>query len=246
DRAARTAHPAWMRLPAARAAEPVRVLMIPRAWTIARGHFAGQTVPVSMDLAFASPPGEASAYYYPRGAVSWDHARLPVPVAFGHAATHEPITPADSLHFWAAAEAAMQADGVRWFTPAPEGMPGLHRVMVRIDHSIGASARGGSHPDGNGHLENGTVLFLNPTVMRSPNVVQHELRHVLGVGHTCSWRSVMAAFTCPSRMLEYEPTEWDVAYLHLLHLTHRLQVELSAPYNLREALAGERRLVLGN
>jgi|GEM_PF-1644884 len=244
----RAYHPAWMRLSEAQARQDVRVMLVPRAWTIPRGAFAGQTVPVSLDQ-LLRPPVPGDFPYYPRDAVSWDPAGYPIPVAIAHDSSDVPLAAADSARVWAGLEALMAADGVRYFAPAAQGVAGPRRVLLQVDGSIEAVALGrATHPaQWDGFLVDGRVWFRNLIGMNAM-VAEHELRHVLGIGHTCSFPSVnKAGGVCPveSPSQAFSGTEWDAAYMQLLHAMHAEQRRLNARHGLGAGAAGERILMLG-
>ena len=67
-------------------------------------------------------------------------------------------------------------------------------------------------------------------------LVQHELMHALGFGHTCAWHSVLAeAHHCPA-MQATSVTPSDVAYLELLYALRTAGVNIGA--SLAAALRG--------
>jgi hypothetical protein len=114
----------------------------------------------------------------------------------------------------------------------------------------------------------GTLFFEGRTRrIRQRDLVQHEAGHVLGLGHTCYWNSVMygqltdAAWTtvAPSCARYYEDGAWpggyivqapsmtarDAAYLALYLRTAAAVRRLGAAHSLYAALLGERRVLLG-
>jgi hypothetical protein len=78
-------------------------------------------------------------------------------------------------------------------------------------------------------------------------VLQHELVHVLGFGHSCYQPSVMNGCPGPYRGPTMEPDDgdmaasvYDVAYMQLYWRIHAATAELEPEFGLREALEGER------
>lgn len=245
----RTYHPAWMRLSEAQARQAVRVMLVPRAWTIPRGTFAGTTVPVSLDVLLRRAGVTSDLTYYPREAVSWDPARYPIPAAIANDSSNLDLAADDSARVWLGIEALMAADGVRYFAPGRPDVPGPGRVLLWIKegmNSLGA-ARANPPVPGDGFLTEGRVWFLNHQAA-SATIAEHEFRHVLGVGHTCFFPSIMRAIgTCPAGEfpVSISGTQWDVAYMQLLHAMHAEQRRLDARHGIGAGTAGERILMLG-
>jgi hypothetical protein len=86
------------------------------------------------------------------------------------------------------------------------------------------------------------------------SVLQHELFHVLGLGHSCFEPSIMTYCNnindwLPGTYGTFENgdviSDYDVAYFRLLLAVHRRSVEVRPHLGLLEALQGERELLLG-
>lgn len=87
----------------------VDVVLVPRAWTIRRGLYTGQTVPLSLDLVmdeeefgfsyFKGQWGEDLASYWAE-LQTWPLEHLPAKVAIDHTHSSPAVTPADSVGLW--------------------------------------------------------------------------------------------------------------------------------------------------
>jgi hypothetical protein len=233
-------------------------VLIPRRWTITAGSgtvpcsHTGQTVGIDLELAYSRSLADPSSFYWktPNGnggstyrTATFPPAALPVPVAFDRVTATDPITAADSASFWASVndlESALCADVFR-----PAGMTAVSRsrgVAVTIDRDLDAVARGGPNTGldrGSTALVGGSVVCRSAACLASRQVVQHELMHVLGFGHSCAWPSVMRA-GCVG---ETRASALDVAYLQVYYAARALQLSAGAQHSLGAAHQGQRVIV---
>jgi hypothetical protein len=256
--AARQAFPALVRVPAAQAAGDLRVVMVPMAWTVQGGSYAGTTVEISMDGAFRPPcnePGNTNCDgFFPAawrtGPKLWPAAGLPARLALDHARTHLPFSDTDSVRLWTTVE-RMNADaGMPLFRPArmeevaldSRGNP-TNGVLVRVDTTlVGFGAWANWWWNASGEIIAGLVRPRNLNVMGSNSLISHELFHTHGVKHSCSWATVMGGYGCGSTQ---GLSLHDVAHFQLAHRVLEVQRTRGAPHALVAALQGERVVMRG-
>jgi hypothetical protein len=90
---------------------------------------------------------------------------------------------------------------------------------------------------------NGARLRLrDPQLLSHRRIVIHELMHVLGAGHGCSWASVQTY--CASLATDI-PTPADVAHLEVLEAVRALEATTGARWGLLAAVMGHRAVTLG-
>jgi hypothetical protein len=246
-------HPAAVRLARIDVAGEHGFVLVPRAWTIPGGSYAGTTVEISPRLAF-QPICRGCSGFLKRSTVvgggvrTWPEAFFPLRVVFDHEFSPLPITPRDSVSFWRSVE-GLEADfGADLVRPAPysasvpvgDSVPG-DLIFVMIDPSLRVSGLGTTGAYGE-DIVFGEVRLRGSGVLAdagASGIVVHELMHAIGLGHTCSWRSVMAVETrCPGLRSD-RPTPEDVAYAQVVRRVRELQRMYDAEWGLEAALAGE-------
>ena len=262
DRERRTHHPALARMAGAEAAREHGVALVPRAWTIPAGRYAGQTVPVSPDRArlpvcagcssfWARMPGTRPATTFQ----GWPLSRFPLRMAFDRANSVPAGAAPDSAAFWQVVQAVEDALGMDAFRPVPyrQTLPSYQDedpddvVLVSVVRELTTAglttivgSRGNVEYAGLSLQRAGEVLAPN-----GPQLVAHELMHVLGLGHTCAWRSVLADISRCAGLRAATVTPEDVAYTQILYRMRELQRGGTLRWGLDAAVAGERELVLG-
>lgn len=263
DRASRVYHPSLVRLGWEDLAREQRFVLIPRRWRISSGSHAGTAVEISPHRAF-TPACRGCSGFYPRETAlpapssqsvieGWPEEVFPIRIAFDREYSVGAITEPDSVAFWRVAEKMEEDLGSRLFRPARhletlphEGVAPPDVVLVWIMPNIrlaGLSTRGGF---------DGDILFAAVRLQRAalitspqgPTLITHELMHVLGFGHTCSWRSVLAEHSHCALQRSLTLTPEDVAYAQLVRQVRALQREHGARWGIGAALAGERKLLL--
>jgi hypothetical protein len=260
DPAARAFHPSVAAVPRARWDDEVRVVLVPRRWTVASGVHAGETVDVSLEEGFAPTCAGCPSGFFrhavptragTRGSTvpAWRPGSFPLRVAFDHEYTSQRITARDSAAFWAEAAQLERDLGLRLFRPARaadttplDGGPD-DVVLVWVERGLRAAGLGSVAYSPGGDIDYGSVRLHDAGYLGGagvPGLIAHELIHTLGVGHTCAWRSVMADATrCPHRRAD-AATARDAAYLHLHLAMAAAQRTHRAPWGLDAALRGER------
>ena len=255
-------HPALLRLGRAATAQEQRIVLVPRRWTIPAGRFAGTVVEISPSRASTPACGGCSSFYPTTTAsegvlehpllTGWAEASFPLRLAFDRENSEQRITEADSAAFWRIARDVEADFGDVLFRPARyvETLPGEDGpndvVLIWVVPSLryaGMGTRG--YRAGDVHF---AAVWLQSTALlrgvHGPALLAHELIHTLGFGHTCSWRSVMAAATlCPAQRSE-SPTPEDVAYAQVARRVRSLQREHGARWGIGAARAGERATLL--
>ena len=209
-------------VPRDRAGEEIRILLVPRRWTIRSGGFSGATIAIDPRAALRRSPDRASFARVTRHrTVGWAPGSYPIPIAFRHGAGTE-ISETDSAEFWAAARAVEAAIGMPLFRPTTDtAITGrIYPVDVGIGR-IGAAAVTYVSWDREGNIFEGSVTFRSARELRALSIVEHELMHVLGFGHTTAWLSAVQAQAPASRTITAE----DAAYAQLLLRAHALEAD---------------------
>jgi hypothetical protein len=249
-------HPARLRVGPAEVARGQEIVLVPLRWTIRSGRYAGREVEVSLARAFDPPCAGCSGFYRAFNAPAdsarkrlqgWPAERLPLRVAFDREWNGERVTEGDSVTFWRDADELNAIFGVEVFRRAtyPDAAPHGDGdpddvILVWFDpemHGLGGVGTAVSRGDDIGYGD----LRLNRRALRqeetSPGLVEHELMHTLGFGHTCAWRSVVADIRrCPERRAP-AATEEDVAYSELASALRALVHGHGTRWSLEAALA---------
>ena len=206
-----------------RLADEVRVLLVPRRWTIRRGRFTGETVSIDPRAALRRSPDRASfARIRARRTVGWSAESYPIPVVFRRTRGTR-ISAGDSIAFWDAARAMDEAIGTPLFQPwVDTTIQGrIYPVDVGLNSRIGSAAVTYVSWDADGNVFEGSVSFRSARELGNRSIVEHELLHVLGFGHTTAWPSAVQAAGLPDRTITAE----DAAYAQLLLRAHALEAD---------------------
>ena len=205
-----------------RAVDELRILLVPRRWTIRRGDFAGETIAIDPRAALQRSPDRASfARVRSRRTVGWAEASYPIPIVFRRASAAR-IGAGDTAAFWSAARAVEQAIGASLFRPwGDTAMVGrIFPVDVGVDRIASAAVTYISW-DQDGNIFEGSVTFHSSRALRDRSIVEHGLMHLLGFGHTTAWPSAVEAQPPPGRTV----TADDAAYSQLLLRAHALEAD---------------------
>lgn len=247
-------HPALLRLPADSLLAEVRVVLIPREWTLRTGAYAGRTVSTSLADAFARACTGCTSFFRSVGGgggathnrvQSWPDTVFPLRLAFDREQPGGAISARDSAGFWQAVDQLERTVGLDLFRPAPlaefwqEGPDNF--VLVWADRAL-AYAGLGSVASRGGNVVYGALRLRRGAAVAAPEgpaLVGHELLHTLGLGHTCGWPSLLAeSARCPT-MRSPVATPRDVAYLQLLLRVRTLQRIYQTSWGIEAAREGE-------
>ena len=210
-------------LPVARVSSDIRLLLVPRRWPIDRGRFAGDSVAIDPAAILRRAPGYGSfGRLTEQHVVGWSPSAFPLAVVIRHDVGAR-VTSADSTAFWSAARDVEAAIGTPLFRPTMDTTMHdlVYPVDVEIQPRINASGVTFVTWDRDGTVYESTVRFRSSVEMRTNGVVEHELLHVLGFGHTAAWTSAMT----PRGSILRAITEDDVAYAQLLMRVRALQAD---------------------
>lgn len=223
-------------------------VLVPRGWTVPSGAYAGARVEIDLRAAF-TPVCRGCSGFYRRGSPhslrTWPGRAFPLRVAFDREWSGARITARDSAAFWRVVEEMEEVFGSDLFRPAPIGETFTGEespedvILVVVDPSLRSAGLGMVSSLGS-DITFGEVYLKWPGLISDPRegeVVLHELVHTLGLGHTCSWRSIMAVPSrCPG-LRASTPTPEDVAHAQLLQRVRELQRTHGARWGLDAALA---------
>jgi len=274
DPASSSYFPVLLRLDALELASPLRILLIPRTWTVARGTHAGAKVALSLDAAFDAERALGSFYQaaptaerYAALLYAWG-AAVPLPLWFDRAGSDRAIDAADSIAWWKGVARLEEVVGRGLFRPAP-GREAGPSVAVRVDGTLSQSGvgtpftrqpperrmqdvegwRGNVAPVATlatQGIDSARVTIQTPALLANTWLAGHELIHVFGIGHGCSWPSIMADCADSYHVTRTnDPSAEDVAYLELLWaiLENRRSEDAWTETSVLGALAGERVLL---
>lgn len=204
----------------ARIDREIRVLLIPRQWSIQNGRYAGSVVPIDRDAVVRRAP-EHPGFGRVRGerVLGWVPGSYPLPVVLRHDDGSR-ISADDSTAFWSAARGVEEAIGARLFRPVMDTTLAnrIYPVDVRVDPRISMAGITFVGWAADGNIFDASVRFHSTVEIRTPGIVEHELMHVLGFGHTAAWPSAMG-----ERATGRSITAEDVGYAQLLMRVHDLQ-----------------------
>jgi hypothetical protein len=258
DTAARVFAPARLRLSARAAAREQEIVLVPLRWTIRAGRYAGREVDVRLARAFSASCATCTGFYRRATALAdsgrtwlsgWPAERFPLRVAFDREWSGEAVTARDSAMFWREADDLEAALGADLFRPVPYAETALREdggpndvILVWIDPEMGG-IRGLGSSVSEGHEIGYGDLRLSRGALRDPDsagLVEHELMHTLGFGHTCAWTSVLADVRRCPHLRSAVATEDDVAYAELAGEIRALVRQRGGRWALEAALAAMR------
>ncbi len=177
------------------------------AYTISAGTYSGTTIQVQRAAGLRRGSGFWRVAPKTDGRlVGWNPSRLPVGVAFMQG---RGIDADDSVAFWKIVRGMEQDLGMHLFEPAtvagsddPNDI-----VLIGIEPMRGDDGVTYVTWSNDGSVYDPRVFFRSREVFHDERVVQHEMMHALGFGHTSAWLSIMNV-SPGARQLSAE----DVAY----------------------------------
>ncbi len=221
-----------------------------RNWLLTKGKFAGITILVSLEKAYTPSVPGASAFFE-RSRASADHPwgyrtlgfpSKPLPLVFDSSASNQILTIQGSVLFWQGIDSLEKAYGEDLFKPASASEASGPRVRIMIDTTLAAPAVGGPAIAPNVmDIVGGVFVAKSEALLTNPLTIQHELTHVMGFGHTCSWPSIMIS-GCNSNVTGV--SAYDVAYKEFMGEAYELKKQ-GVLYGLGQAHQGERVFLLG-
>jgi hypothetical protein len=202
------------------------------SYTIDAGSYSGTTIDVRRSTALRR--GSAFWRLAPKTdgrLVGWNPDRFPVSVALRPG---QGIEAADSVAFWKIIRGMEQDLGMHLFEPATIGSSDDPSDVVIVGRKSMSGDDGVTYVtwSNDGSVYDARVQFSSRDVFHDERVVQHEMMHVLGFGHTSAWSSIMNV-SPGIRKLSAE----DVAYAQVA-LQSRAEAERSDMWD-RIALAVE-------
>jgi hypothetical protein len=231
-----TVHPARVRLPSLRALRGLRIALVPEFWEIQGGSYDGSEVRIHASAVEGRQRGISGFWHLtptrkgrPPRVVGWRDGDFPLRLAFDRpgSARGTRISAGDSAAFWAIADQMERDLGMDVFAPAQlleERAAGFARVGVSPQESSGHAFVTWND---DGDAFDGSVILRDVATLRSPEIVTHELLHLLGFGHSLSWPTVSMPVVGNEKRL----TAADVAHVQVALALRRL-------YYLRGALPG--------
>lgn len=255
DPARRRYHPALVRMRAGERGREQRLVLVPTEWQIATGRYTGRRVPLSPALALTPTCTGCPSFFVPMDGPdgadrlrAWPDSVFPLRVAFDRAGTAgAPLLEGDSTRFWRVLEGMQHDFGLPLFRPAryaetvsdDDDWP-TDVALVRVDPRTPDAALTVA-VTGRESIEYAAIRFRAASQMRdfdAPRLIAHEAMHVLGLGHTCAWRSLLSDRRCPGQRAPAATPE-DVAYTQLLLRVRALQHRHGAAHGILAAARGE-------
>lgn len=236
----------------------LRFVLTPMSWTLQSGTYSGTVVPIQIGKALL-PAGDGSCYWCIDGpldsAFVWQN--YPVSVVFtdtmpsGRGTPPIPHTAADSVELSRQLDSMEQRYGENLFQLATWNGVANHGISIDFDYTLYYAGVGGSGGRNN-YFFGGAISFRSGVV--GPNgtigafsytgLIEHEFGHTLGMGHTCSWLTIMftnCELLAPPVLNRNSSiaTPGDVAYFQVLRNVRTIQIAQSAQFGLSESLQGE-------
>ncbi len=215
-------------------ADPIQWVVAPRAWSISEGTFVGQRVPIRLGTAMAEEPAFYTTTGQSLAGRFWEFQvqsvtldRLPLSLAVDRANAGALVTGGDVDRYWRRVAELEAAIGRTLFIRVAD--PAAADVVVRVQPGgCGPATACANIVNGDPYLDRGgEIIHHSVEQFRGDRgIVVHELSHVLGMGHTCGWTSVMyvspgecGTSGAPSDVL----TATDVAHIQLALRVNSLQ-----------------------
>lgn len=221
------------------------VVLIPSVWNISCGTYSGSQIGVSLQKAYL-PANETSAGFY---STNWFWEQFPQFVALDRSESTVSISAQDSVGMWnqiAKTESALCIDLYKPGSLADIAVSGGTRIVVNTSFPPGMANGGFTRRNlSSPYIYFGLASFQNVEMLPT-RVLEHELIHTLGFGHSCFWPTTMFSF-CPNESEVNRPgiTAEDVAYIRLFYAVRKLEVDRNSVLGLSASLRGEREIILG-
>ena len=157
---------------------------------------------------------------------------MPLKLGFNRALSSETVLAIDEERYWRRIDELEEAVGLDLFERADNLGEAQVQIFLKTGFCGGATActgLGSGDPYLSGHAQ---VFHTSAEQFRDGRrIVAHELIHVLGMGHTCSWVSLMSLSDqeCKALVFAERPTAGDLAYLLLALHVNTLQARHDMP-----------------
>jgi len=258
-------HPTVARVSRNDALAGLRVVLVPRSWSVEKGIFANQKVSIDLGLAY-KPSASGNSSFYPRlfstdGRAVWQYdifslpfENMPIPAVLDRRLSNAPLTAVDSVAIWDRLNEQERRFGRDMFFPANAlSVDTLNALRVVLFDNPNATFSGsaGFTVSNYGIIGGGNIFAYSRMYSGIMyGITSHEVTHVLGFGHTCSWRTVMVS-GCPgtpnpgSFEASFEATTGDVAYIELFYRVVEIQRKENASIAMTHAHQGYQQRMLG-
>ena len=216
----------------------------PTRFKLERGEHSGFESEVDLQKAFALSGDGVFSFYYKSllstGFWKFSTSTIPdgviLPVAIDWQASNQPFSADVENRLAAGIDTNTLSFGKKRFSFSPiSSVNGQHGVRITIDTAHKAIAGAGFATDLSGNIIGGLMVFRDTSLVLSW-VIQHELGHVMGFGHTCSWSTMMQA------MCGYPPinraTPEDVLSIEYFYASREAQIRAGARHSLPAAWNG--------
>lgn len=235
----RELYPTYLSLRPWRLADPLKLVAVPLVWTVPSGVHAGQRVSLDMNQALGTNPSFYRYTGHQTLGQLWEFQvqsvtldQLPLKLAFNYGLSTETILAIDVERYWRRIDELEAAVGVDLFEPAGNINEANVQIILRTGFCGGATACTGL-ASGDPYLSGYAQVFHTTAEQfrDGRRIVAHELIHVLGMGHTCSWTSLMSLsdLECGGPVSSTLPTAEDMAYLLLTLHVNTLQARHEMP-----------------
>lgn len=227
------------------------LVAVPREWKILTGSFAGQVVPIDLNLAYVKSSNGAGSSFYNRNpqnggwfysVVSFSSSVLPQPTAVRNdlSKSGQSIDSNAEAGIWADIDRLEQALGWDILRPAAASEvklpPGVALMADSTAQNGSWTAMGGNIAQGI-ELAGGRITYKGIPATSIVGVTAHETIHVLGFGHGCGWKGLMSdgcGYSRPNTTVRE-----DVAYIQLMYRVRDLERKHNTRFSIGESHIGQ-------
>ena len=232
----------------------LNIVGVPTVWNISVGIFKDKKVAIDLESAYRiSGDGNTSFYYRAGDQNGWLYQVgsfiSPTNTAFCRNLSTQDIPPSDSVTFWSLMKTFQENYiGKTIFVPSNQAgvcEEGLGSRGVKLINAVNERGKPNGGSEGYGKRDfvrgiiNGYSKYIQNSCFTIDSCVWHEMTHVVGHGHTCSWKTNMGT-NCRDELLSNTPTENDVAYIQLMMAVAETERKLNTRFSLGQAHQGER------
>lgn len=220
-------------------------VLAPNVWEIRTGYHSGVSEEIMLKEAFDDTGSEWAydAFYWinRKSITSILQKDMQLGIYLSRDRSDQEITPSDSIAFWETMDSLHIYLGLgEIFRPATKDDG---TVVFYIDSKVGPA--GLPRLDNDGNIVGGVFRTTYVRwIWENRANIYHEAMHVMGIGHTCFWVTMMHRVGCPigtighgdSGISSYSPipTSIDVAHIQLLYAVRQLQYDEGVAFGLIE------------